>query len=82
MTHLCIGAPSNDKAITHAVLLRFGDMRRGELMVKSSQTGVVPHGEMYHNWVYGIGILSIPICFVKLTYFPSTLFGSHYNCTF
>ncbi|EJD75490.1 double-stranded RNA-specific editase B2 [Loa loa] len=57
ITHLCVGAPSNDKAITHAVLLRFGDMRRGELMVKSSQTGVVPHGEMYHNWVSGIGTI-------------------------
>ncbi|VDK89386.1 unnamed protein product, partial [Onchocerca ochengi] len=57
MTHLCVGASSNDKAIMHAVLLRFGDMRRGELMVKSSQTGVVPHGEMYHNWIYGIGTI-------------------------
>ncbi|VBB29865.1 unnamed protein product [Acanthocheilonema viteae] len=57
MTHLCVGVPSNDKAITQAVLLRFGDMRRGELMVKSSQTGVVPHGEMYHNWVSGIGTI-------------------------
>ncbi|VDK73744.1 unnamed protein product [Litomosoides sigmodontis] len=57
MTHLCIGAPSNDKAITQAVLLRFGNMRRGELVVKSSQTGVVPHGEMYHNWVSGIGTI-------------------------
>lgn len=56
MTHLCVGVPSNDKAITQAVLLRFGGMRRGELRVKSSQTGVVPHGEMYHNWVSGIGI--------------------------
>uniref|UniRef100_A0A158Q6T8 Double-stranded RNA-binding protein Staufen n=1 Tax=Elaeophora elaphi TaxID=1147741 RepID=A0A158Q6T8_9BILA len=57
MTHLCIGAPSNDKAILQAVLLRYGDVRRGELMVKSSQTGVVPHGEMYHNWVSGIGTI-------------------------
>ncbi|MCP9259001.1 hypothetical protein DINM_001985 [Dirofilaria immitis] len=57
MTHLCVGAPSNDKAIMQAVLLRFGDMRKGELTVKSSPTGVVPHGEMYHNWVSGIGTI-------------------------
>lgn len=56
MTHFFVGAPSNDKAILHAILLRFGDMRRGELTVKSSQNGVVPHGEMYHNWISGIGI--------------------------
>ncbi|VIO90373.1 adenosine deaminase ADR-1C, putative [Brugia malayi] len=57
ITHLCIGVPSNDKAIAHAVLLRFSDVRRGELIVKSSQNGVVPHGEMYHNWVSGIGTI-------------------------
>ncbi|VDN22926.1 unnamed protein product [Gongylonema pulchrum] len=57
MTHLCVGTPTIDKAIAHAVLLRFGDARKGELVIKSSQTGVVPHGEMYHNWVAGIGTI-------------------------
>uniref|UniRef100_A0A915PD45 Uncharacterized protein n=1 Tax=Setaria digitata TaxID=48799 RepID=A0A915PD45_9BILA len=55
ITHLCIGTPSNDKAVAHAVLFRFSDIRRGELVVKSSQAGVLPHGEIYHNWVSGIG---------------------------
>lgn len=55
MTHLCIGSPTHDGHLMQAVLLRFGDARKNELVVKSVQKGIRPQGEMYHDWVDGVG---------------------------
>lgn len=55
ISHYYIATPSDDKAVAHAVLLRWRDARKSDLVVKSSHEGTVPHGEMYHNWIAGIG---------------------------
>uniref|UniRef100_A0A915C2S6 Double-stranded RNA-specific editase B2 n=2 Tax=Parascaris univalens TaxID=6257 RepID=A0A915C2S6_PARUN len=57
MTHLCIGSPTHDGHLMQAVLLRFGDARKSELVVKSVQKGIRPQGEMYHDWVEGVGTI-------------------------
>uniref|UniRef100_F1L042 Double-stranded RNA-specific editase B2 n=2 Tax=Ascaris suum TaxID=6253 RepID=F1L042_ASCSU len=57
MTHLCIGSPTHDGHLMQAVLLRFGDARKNELVVKSVQKGIRPQGEMYHDWVDGVGTI-------------------------
>ncbi|VDN06233.1 unnamed protein product [Thelazia callipaeda] len=53
--YLCIGTPCNDAAVMQAVLLRFGVMPKNEVKVKSCQTSLAGHNEIYHNWVSGIG---------------------------
>ncbi|VDM50151.1 unnamed protein product [Toxocara canis] len=40
-----------------AVLLRFGETRKDELVVKSAHKGIRAQGEMYHDWVDGIGTI-------------------------
>lgn len=57
ISNYCIAAPTNDRAVMNAILLRFGDARKDELTVKSAQEGVTRQGEMYHNWVAGIGTM-------------------------
>ncbi|VDM45597.1 unnamed protein product [Toxocara canis] len=55
ITHLCIGSPTHDGHLMQAVLLRFGETRKDELVVKSAHKGIRAQGEMYHDWVDGIG---------------------------
>lgn len=55
---VCIGAPSSEKAVKNAILSRYGGIKKAGFSVKALHENIHPHGEIYHNWVAGIGIIA------------------------
>ncbi|MFH4982820.1 hypothetical protein AB6A40_009529 [Gnathostoma spinigerum] len=55
ISNICVIQHVNEQAVTRAVLLRFGESRKSQLQITSLQEQISPHGEIYHDWVRGIG---------------------------